>query len=147
MGQSYTSLTVHLIFRTKDDRARIASEIAPRLYEYFGGIVRNHNGQLLAAGGMPDHVHLLVGMHPQTAVADLVRVIKANSSKWVHETLGLADLGWQTGYGAFTVSHSNRKDVRRYIATQAEHHRRVPFEEEFALFLKRHGVAYDPRYL
>ena len=144
MGQSFTSLTVHVIFGSKDRRPLITPEIAPRLYDYVGGIVRNHNGQLLAAGGTADHVHLLVALHVQSNVADMVRVIKANASKWVRETLPVSDFAWQVGYGAFTVSHSNRDDVRRYIATQAEHHRRVSFDEEFVLFLKRHGVAYDP---
>lgn len=147
MGQSFTSLTVHVIFSTKDRRPLITPEIAARLYDYVGGIVRNLNGQLLAAGGTADHLHLLVAIHPQTGVAELVRVIKANASKWVRETLQVTDFAWQTGYGAFTVSHSNREDLRRYIDTQVEHHRRVSFEEELVAFLKRHGVAYDPRYL
>ncbi len=147
MGQSFTSLTVHVIFSTKDRRPLITPDLRQRLFDYIGGIVRKNNGQLLAAGGTADHVHLLVALHPQTAVADMVRLIKANASKWVRQTVGKSDFAWQTGYGAFSVSHSNREDVRRYIATQEEHHQRVSFDEEWVAFLKRHDIPYDERYL
>jgi putative transposase len=114
----------------------------------WGGIIKNEKGALIAAGGTPDHVHLLAGSHPDKAVADIVRLIKANSSKWVHENFPpQSAFAWQAGYGAFSVSRSNLDEVRRYIENQDEHHRRVSFEEEFRQFLDRHGIAYDPRYL
>jgi REP element-mobilizing transposase RayT len=97
---------------------------------------------------MPDHVHLLVSLERDMAVAELVRVIKANSSKWVHETFpGRADFAWQTGYGAFAVSFSQLGSVSEYLAGQAEHHRVRPFKEEFLEFLRRHRIECDERYL
>lgn len=126
------------------DRCRLARSDL----EYLGGITRDLPGRLLAAGGMPDHVHLLVGLHPSIAVADALRQIKTGSSKWIHETLAdQRGFGWQDGYGAFAVSLSQMDAVRQYIARQEDHHRRQTFEAEFIEFLERHGISYDPRYL
>ena len=148
MPQSFTSLHYHIIFSTKARSPFLTGDLPPRLFEYVGGILRAQGSALLAAGGMPDHVHLLAGLSKELAVAEAVRLIKANSSKWVHETL--ADrfgFAWQAGYGAFTVSYSNLGKVKQYIAGQVEHHRTRTFQEEFVAFLKRHHIEYDERYL
>ena len=148
MGQSFTCLHYHVIFSTKRRAPQITPDFRQRLYDYIGGILKNANGSLIAAGGTDDHVHLLTRLHAQTSVADALRVIKTNSSKWVHETLAnKSDFAWQTGYAAFTVSRSNMASVRRYIETQEEHDRRVTFQEELIVFLEKHGLEYDERYI
>jgi len=119
-----------------------------RLYEYIGGTIRAKGGSLVAAGGMPDHIHLSVSMGKQMSVSDAVRDIKSNSSRWIHETIAdLRGFAWQAGYGAFSVSRSSLDDVKRYIASQHEHHRVRSFQEEFLEFLKRHEMEYDERYI
>jgi putative transposase len=148
MPQSSISLPVHLVFSTKHREPLITDELRPRFVEYMGGTFRAHDCALLSAGGMPDHMHLLVSLSKQTAVSDLLRDVKASSSKWIHDTfLGQAGFAWQAGYGAFGVSHSNIPAVKRYIAQQAEHHRRKSFQEEFIQFLQRHEIACDERYI
>lgn len=148
MPQSYVSLHHHLVFSAKDRRPQIDAEIEDRLYAYIGGIVSNERGKLLSAGGMPDHIHLLVSIHQTTSIADLLRVLKANSSKWVHETFAShGAFAWQDGYGAFAVSYSQIEIVRRYLAGQKEHHKRMTFEEEFVALLKRHKIAFDERWI
>jgi putative transposase len=148
MPQSFASLNCHLIFSTKNCEPLIVAEMTPRIYEYIGGICRETGNVLLAAGGMPDHVHLLISMGRQTSVADLVRTIKANSSGWVHKTFAnQGGFAWQNGYGAFSVSLSNVEAVRQYIANQSDHHRTKTFQEEYLEFLKRHNLHYDERYL
>jgi len=148
MPSSYAALNYHLVFSTKNRVAHITSDIQERLYSYVGGIVRKEKGQLIAAGGIPDHVHFLMTLHPTIAVADLMRVVKANSSKWLHESFpSKAGFGWQDGYGAFTVSNSNIDQVKKYIADQEEHHRTMTFQEEFIVFLKKHNIPYDERYI
>ena len=128
--------------------ASIDAELKPRLYQYMGGILQDEDCRLLAAGGVSDHVHLLADLGRQTCVAELMRLVKCNSSKWVHETFpGRRDFAWQNGYGAFSVSMSNIQDVKAYIEGQVEHHRTQSFQEEFLAFLQRHQVAYDPRYV
>lgn len=117
---------------------------SPRLYQYIGGTLRAKDSVLLAAGGMPDHIHLMISLGKQTTIADLIRDIKANSSRWIHEAFAsLRGFAWQTGYAAFSVSPSSLGDVKQYIANQSEHHRVRTFQEEFVLFLERHGVPYD----
>jgi REP element-mobilizing transposase RayT len=148
MPQSFTCLHFHFIFSTKNRVPCLTPDFQLRLFEYIGGVLRAHQGRLLAAGGMPDHVHLLCSLSKQQAVADALRVIRANSSKWIHDTSPQQrDFAWQAGYGAFAVSYSHRDQVKRYLAKQEEHHRKVTFQEEFIAFLKRHDVEYDERYL
>jgi putative transposase len=147
MPQSFGSLHCHIVFSTKHRLPQINPEFQPRLFEYIGGILRNHSSPLIAAGGMPDHVHLLVSLGRSMSVADAVRIIKSNSSGWIHDELQIRDFQWQVGYGAFAVSYSNIDQVKLYLATQAEHHRRVSFQEEFLEFLRRHNIEWDERYI
>lgn len=146
MPQSYTDLLNHFVFSTRNRAAQITEELREGLYAYVGGICRNLDCDLIAVGGMPDHVHLLVLRHPIVAEAEVMRVVKTNSSKWVHEQ-GAAEFAWQSGYGAFSVSRSSVERVSRYIANQAAHHKEMTYKEEFLAFLKRHGVKYDERYI
>jgi len=147
MPQSLTCFHCHIIFSTRNRQCLIADNLGQRLYAYMGGVVENENGKLIAAGGIADHVHLLVQMHARSSVGELVRAIRANSSKWVHQTFPThSALAWQTGYGAFAVSESNVDRVRQYIEQQPKHHQSRSFKEEFIEFLTRHGVAFDERY-
>jgi putative transposase len=148
MPQSFASLHVHVVFSTKHREPLIAGDLAPRLYDYIGGIVRAHGSVLIAAGGMPDHVHLLASLGREISVAEALRTIKANSSKWIHETFpNQRGFAWQAGYGAFAVSYSNIPSVKRYIANQAEHHRVRTYQEEFLALLRRHDIEFDESHL
>ena len=147
MPQSFGSLHCHIVFSTKHRLPQITADIQPRLFEYIGGILRNHSSCLIAAGGMPDHVHLLVSLGRTVAAADAVRLIKSNSSGWIHSELALPEFHWQDGYGAFAVSYSNIDQVKSYLANQEQHHRRISFQEEFLEFLRRHDLEWDERYV
>jgi REP element-mobilizing transposase RayT len=148
MPQSFACLHYHLIFSTKGRASLLVDDLPDRLYAYMGGILRGEKGTLVAAGGMPDHVHLLISLGRDSSVADILRQIKGSSSRWIHETMpDLRGFAWQTGYAAFAVSYSHLETVKQYIATQADHHRRVTFQEEFLAFLRRHDLAFDERYL
>jgi REP element-mobilizing transposase RayT len=148
MPQSYACLHYHLVFGTKNREPFLSVELRPRLFEYIGGILRAHGDCLVAAGGMEDHVHLLAGLSRETAVAEALRLLKANSSKWIHETgAGASAFAWQTGYAAFTVSLSQMGAVKTYLACQEEHHRTQTFRDEYRALLRRHGIAFDEQYL
>jgi len=148
MPQSFTCLHYHIVFSTKDRRPMIADDIRERLYKYIAGILSESQSRLIAVGGMPDHVHLLVSVSKELAISDVLRVIKTNSSKWVHETCPMhAAFAWQAGYAAFAVSFSNVEAVTRYIADPETHHRRVDFKAEFTTLLKRHEIEFEERYL
>jgi putative transposase len=147
MSSTHLSLHYHLVFSTKNRLPLIADAWRGRLHAYLGGVVRNVEGVPEAIGGIADHVHLLVGLRATARLAEVVRDVKAVSSRWVHEEIGNREFSWQEGYGAFTVSASQRDLVREYIAKQEEHHRKRTFQEEYVELLKRCGVEYDERYL
>jgi putative transposase len=147
MPQSLASLHCHIVFSTKGRRPLIPSDFQPRLFEYIGGIARNQSSCLIAAGGMPDHIQLLISLGRTVAIADIVRAIKSNSSSWIHTDIGDRDFDWQDGYGAFAVSFSNIEKVKHYLANQPEHHRVQTFQDEFRDLLRRHNLEWDERYV
>ena len=120
----------------------------PRLCQYLGGITREMSGQLIAANGPADHIHLATILSPKSALMDFVRTIKTNTSRWIHQTFPqLQDFAWQDGYSAFTVSHSGIAQVMDYIKKQNEHHQKMSFQDELVSLLKRHEIEYDERYI
>jgi REP element-mobilizing transposase RayT len=139
-----TCLLVHAIFSTKDRKPHITADLATRLFPYLGGIAREVNATAIRVNGPADHVHLLLSIPATVSLADLVRTLKANSSRWVHEEFPqYKNFAWQSGYAAFTVSNSQAAKVKRYIESQLEHHRKTDFRDEFALFLAKHDIEYN----
>ena len=147
MPSTHLSLHYHLVFSTKDRRPLIVPEWRTRLHSWLGGAVRELGGVPECVGGVNDHVHLLVGLRATHCLADVLREIKASSSGWVHDELGVRSFWWQEGYGAFTVSASQRERVRNYILRQAQHHRKQGFQAEYRGLLKKHGIEYNEKYL
>jgi putative transposase len=117
------------------------------LHAYLGGVVRGLGGIADEIGGVADHVHLLIGLRATHRLADVLREVKSESSRWVHETHGEPAFAWQDGYGAFTVGAPQREDVRGYIQRQEMHHRTLSFRDEYENLLRRAGVAYEARFL
>ncbi len=148
MAHTFTNLQTHVIFSTKDRVPSIKTGLKTRLLAYMGGIVRELNGKAVTINGTADHIHLLLWMPPALSISETLRLLKANSSRWVNKECGKGgSFAWQTGYEAFSVSHSNAPAVVKYIQAQEEHHKKVSFQEEFVQFLKRNGVQYDDRFL
>jgi len=148
MPHSYSSLLVHVVFSTKGRARWIDANIRPDLFAYMGGIIRKIGGKARLINGVEDHVHMLISLPADVAVSECLRIVKANSSRWVHQKFpGRRRFEWQTGYGAFSVSSSNEKQVIKYIQDQERHHRGMTFEEEFIALLQKHGIAFDERYL
>ena len=146
MPQSYAGLFYHLVYRTKYKRILIPQELLSELYAYCGGIIRSDKGILIAAGGMPDHIHLLLTIHREISISDAVRNVKARSSKWLHDQ-GYPDFQWQSGFSIFSVSASVVPKVKTYIALQEEHHRKLTFLEELIALYDHYGIPYDKKYL
>ncbi len=145
---TFTCLNYHLVFSTKHREPLISESWQARLYSYIGGILRQQGSTLLAAGGMPDHVHLLVSIGKSISIAEALRDIKSNSSKWIHDEIpNQFGFAWQSGYSAFTVSYSALDSVRAYLASQAEHHRKRSYQDELLELLRRHEINFDERYL
>ncbi len=148
MSSTLTNLLVHVVFSTKGREPIIFNEYSERIYSYIGGIIRSEGAEPLAIGGIEDHVHLVLKIRATHCLSDLVRKIKANSSKWVNENnLSSRKFAWQNGYGGFSVSASQIEKVRSYIDKQAEHHKTKTFKEELIEILEKHGVDFEPKYL
>lgn len=140
MSHTFSCLLAHVIFSTKDRKRFIDRELAARLHPYLGGIARDLECVALAVGGVEDHIHLLISYPAKIAVADLMRDLKANSSKWIHESFDRHDnFAWQPGYAAFSVSISVKPNVITYINNQEDHHKRLTLQEEIAILLEKHG--------
>lgn len=148
MANTFTQLYVHVIFAVKGRQNLISGRWKDELYKYITGIARNENQKLIAINGMPDHIHILLGMKPNKALSDIVRDIKSNSSRFINEKSWInGKFEWQNGFGAFTYSHSQLPTIIQYIENQEKHHKDKSFKEEYIDFLKLYEVEYNPQYL
>jgi putative transposase len=148
MAGTYSKLIYRLVFSTKNRQPVISEHIEAELYKYIGGIIRGIGGSCLEINGMPDHVHILASLLPKIAVSDVLRDVKANSSKWMHETKPhVQAFGWQDGFSAFSVSKSQVEPVRKYIVDQKSHHKQRDFKTELLGLLDKHEIEFDERYV
>ena len=143
MSHTHAWVLVHCIFSTKERANLIPDPV--ELCRYLTGVARAKKVTLVAAGGTANHIHLLIAVPPTIPLAKAIQELKGNSSRWFHEH-GVR-FEWQEGYGAFSVSQSQKQVVANYIERQAEHHRKWSFEQEFMTLLRKSGVTYDPRYV
>ena len=148
MPQSLACVLVHLVFSTKDRRPLIIDAVRPQLHAYLVGILGHHGSPSLITNLVADHVHILLSLSRTITLAKLVEELKTGSSSWM-KTRGneFADFFWQNGYGAFSIGQSGVDQLKAYITHQAEHHRRVTFQEEYRMFLQKYGVEYDECYV
>ena len=148
MPGNYSQLLHHIIFSTKGRTSWITREVTERLYPYIGGIVRGEKGVLYDIGGVEDHVHMYLRWRPDSTISDLMRTVKARSSKWIHDEFPtLRDFAWQEGYSVFSVSKSQEEAVKKYVAGQAEHHKKEDFKSELLRILRAHGVEFDEKHV
>ena len=148
MPGTYSQILLHIIFSTKQRHPWITADVADRLHAYIGGIVRAERGVLYDINGIEDHIHMYLRWRPDGEVSDLMRGVKANSSKWIHDTFPkLRTFAWQEGYAVFSVSKSQEEAVKAYIANQHEHHAKEDFKSELLKMLRLHEVEFDERYV
>ncbi|MEO0553651.1 MAG: IS200/IS605 family transposase [Bacteroidota bacterium] len=148
MANTYSQIYIQIVFAVRGRQNLIAENSREELQKYISGIVTNRGQKLISIYCMPDHIHLLVGLKPSLAIADLVRDVKAGSSKFIKEKGWMKSrFEWQEGYGAFSYSHSQLKNVIGYINNQKEHHRGNTFKEEYVDFLHKFNVDFNDQYL
>ena len=144
MPHTQTKLQFHCVFSTKDRRPFLVEPISSRLNAYVAAVGQQKGFQVVRIGGMPDHRHILVQAKPTACISDIMNAIKANSSRWLRREFSeMRAFAWQTGFGAFTVSHSLTGRVVSYINRQAEHHAKRTFQQEFLRLLDAHDIDYD----
>jgi putative transposase len=147
MAHSFRAHYFHLVWSTRNREPFIIEEIRCLLYAYIGGVIKNHNGKLLEAGGMPDHIHLLVGLKSPDDFSKLIRDIKTSSSLWINKNAPEKHFAWQDGYGSFSVSYSSLDKVKLYIKNQEHHHKTSSFDKEYLQLLNLHNIDFDSRFV
>lgn len=148
MSNTYTQLHIHFVFAVKNRQSTISQEWKIELYKYISGIVSNKKHKLICINGMPDHIHILIGINPEQAISELVKEIKRSSTVWINETKSPKfKFEWQSGYGAFSYSKSQLTNVIDYINNQEEHHKKRTFREEYIEFLEKFEVEFNPAYI
>lgn len=145
---TYSQIYIQIVFAVKNRQALIANSWQEELYKYVTGIVQNKGHKMLAINGMPDHIHILIGMKPSCCLSDLVREIKKSSNSFVKEKeFSKYKFEWQEGFGAFSYSHSSLDNVIGYIKNQKEHHKKRSFKEEYIDFLEKFQIEFKDEYL
>jgi len=149
MPQSLARILVHTVFSTKDRRPLLRDKaLREELHRYLGGILARLQCQPMIVGGAQDHVHFLCALSRTLEPAAMVKEAKRGSSLWIKtKGPGQKDFAWQNGYGAFSIGFSQIEAVRRYIAGQEEHHRKISFQDEYRQLLRRYEMEFDERYV
>lgn len=148
MPNTFSQIYIHIVFAVRNRNALINQSWEDKLYKYLTGTVQKSGQKMLRINGIPNHIHFLMGIKPDCRISDLVREIKKSSSSYIKEQkLTKFNFQWQTGYGAFSVSHSQLDKVISYIVNQKEHHKKKTFKEEYIEFLNKYMIEYDKKYL
>lgn len=148
MADTFSQIYIQIVFAVKKRECLIKQSWEEELYKYISGIIRNKEQKVLAINGMPDHIHILIGMKPSCCLSDLVREIKKSSNEFIKERkFSKYHFQWQEGFGAFSYSHSALDNVISYIQNQKAHHKKQNFKEEYKEFLIQFHVEYKDEYL
>lgn len=148
MPGTFSQIYIQVVFAVKGRESLIQPSWEEELYKYITGIIRNKEQKLIAINGMPDHIHILIGMRPSCCLSDLVREIKKSSNDFIKDKkFTKHKFQWQEGYGAFSYSHSALNNVVAYIENQKEHHKKQSFRDEYLEFLKKFEVEFKDEYL
>jgi REP element-mobilizing transposase RayT len=148
MPNTYTQLYIHYVFAVQGRPNVIQAKHREELHKFITGIVQKRGHKMIAIFCMPNHIHILIGLHPDMSVSDLARDIKAGSSGFINDRKWVqGKFNWQEGFGAFSYSRSQLNKVIKYILSQEEHHRKKTFKEEYLDLLDKFGIEYDSKYL
>ncbi|MFZ0061898.1 MAG: IS200/IS605 family transposase [Pyrinomonadaceae bacterium] len=148
MANTFSRIYIQAVFAVSGRQSLIMPKFKEELYKYITGIVRNQGQKLIAINGVEDHLHMLIGLRPAMALADLIRDVKADSSNFVNDNKWVrGKFSWQEGYGAFSYGHSQLDTIIRYIQNQEEHHRRRSFRNEYLSLLRKFDIAFEDKYI
>lgn len=147
MANTFSQIYIQTVFAVSGRMSLLKPDFRKDLHKYIAGIVRNQGQKLISINSMPDHLHLLIGLKPSLALANLVRDIKAssthvNKNRWVR-----GKFSWQEGYGAFSYGHSQLDTIIRYIQNQEQHHSRRTFKSEYLTLLRKFDIAFEDKYV
>ena len=148
MANTYTQLNIHAVFATLGRENVLPKNLRPRIFEYITGLIKGVGSYPLAVNGYQDHVHVFFEIPPDISVSKALQEIKANSSGWLNTSKLLPGrFLWQSGFGAFSYSRSQRNEVIQYILNQEVHHQKKTFKEEYLSYLQKFEIEYNTEYL
>lgn len=148
MPGTFSQLYIQVVFAVKGRASLISNDWKDELHKYMAGIIKGKDQKPIIVNGMPDHIHVFIGLRPSMAISDLVRDIKNNSSNFINDNDWIkGKFQWQEGYGAFSYGHSQIENVYNYILNQERHHKKKTFRQEYLEFLEKFEVPYEERYL
>ena len=148
MGDTYTQIIIQLVFAVEGRQSLISPERQEDVNKYITGIVKNKGSKMIAVNGMPDHLHILVGLNPAQAISDLVRDIKSDTNVWINKKRWIKGrFSWQEGYGAFSYSRSHLDRVVKYVLNQAQHHAKRSFRDEYLTLLRKFDISFEDKYM
>jgi putative transposase len=148
MPNTFSQIYLQVVFAVHKRQSLILPAWEADLYKYITGTISNKNQKLITINGIPDHIHIFIGMKPDCCLSDLVKDIKLSSNEFINDNkFTRKKFSWQEGFGAFSYSHSHIDKVYKYIANQKSHHERVSFKEEYTGLLKKFQIEYNEKYL
>jgi len=148
MANTFSQIYIQTVFAVSNRQSLIKPEFKEELYKYITGVVTNQGQKLISINGMIDHIHILIGLRPAMALADLVQEIKADSTNFINKKRWVRGrFSWQEGYGAFSYGHSQLNTIIRYIQNQEKHHQRRSFKNEYLTLLRKFDIAFEDKYV
>jgi putative transposase len=146
MPNTYTKIYIQVVFWTRDNI--IHKSFQDELYAYIGGTLKSKGHKPLSIGGTSNHIHIFLGLNPDQAISEMVKIIKVASNRFIKDRKFLnCKFNWQVGFGGFSYSHSHISQVCRYIENQEKHHKKKTFREEYIEMLKAFEIEYDEKYI
>ena len=147
MSLSLSKLYIHLVFSTKGRTETLLKQHLSDVHAYVAEILKQHHSPAICVGGTANHIHVLFILNKTISLSEIVRIVKASSSKWINERNGKYNpFCWQDGYGAFSISQGHVDAVKHYIETQVEHHAKTSYMDEFRKLCEIYNVGLDERY-
>lgn len=148
MANTFSQIYLHITFAVKGRYALISRDVRPRVHAFIAGIVKDHGHFPIAVGGTDDHVHILLSYNLNRLIPDLMREVKASTTKFINNNrLCGCKFMWQRGYGCFSYSHSHIEQVKHYVENQEQHHYGESYFEEIKYQLDARGIEYDAQYI
>jgi putative transposase len=148
MANTFTQLHIQFVFAVQNRISLIQPVWEEELFKYITGIVKNHKHKMITINGMPDHIHIFLGLHPMQSISNLMQIVKGESSEWINKRgFVKGKFQWQEGYGAFSYGHSQVNKVYNYVMKQKEHHKKRTFLDEYRELLEKFEVPFEERYI
>ncbi|WP_396168003.1 IS200/IS605 family transposase [Flavobacterium sp.] len=148
MANTYHQMYIQAVFAVKYRKAVLHKDWRKDVFAVIGNLINETGCKTIIVNGVEDHVHCFLGLKPTVSISELMKTVKAKSSKYINDNNFLLDrFEWQVGYGAFSYSHSHINRVFKYIENQEEHHRKKSFKEEYLKYLDEYKIPFEERYV